>query len=127
MSRSDRVLGTSPTSSREPLRGTATAGQLAVGGATLQSADSTDGEVFAVIHPRAVALHRARPEGSPRNVWRGRAAALDFQGDRVRVGVEGEMPIIAEVTPAAVRELDLAEGGEVWVSVKATEITVYPA
>ena len=45
----------------------------------------------------------------------------------VRVGVEGEMPVVAEVTPAAVRELDLAEGGEVWVSVKATEITVYPA
>src|SRR6266568_8794101 len=110
------------------LRGTATAGHVAVsGGATLQSADGVDGEVFAVIHPRAVALHRARPEGSPRNVWRGRASALDFQGDRVRVGVEGEMPIIAEVTPAAVRELDLVEGGEVWVSVKATEITVYPA
>jgi molybdate transport system ATP-binding protein len=110
------------------LRGTATAGQVAVsGGATLQSADGADGVVFAVIHPRAVALHRARPEGSPRNVWRGRASTLDFQGDRVRVGVEGEMPIIAEVTPAAVRELDLAVGGEVWVSVKATEITVYPA
>jgi molybdate transport system ATP-binding protein len=110
------------------LRGTATAGQVAVsGGATLQSADGVDGEVFAVIHPRAVALHRARPEGSPRNVWRGRASTLDFQGDRVRVGVQGEMPIIAEVTPAAVRELDLVEGGEVWVSVKATEITVYPA
>jgi molybdate transport system ATP-binding protein len=110
------------------LRGTATAGQVALsGGASLQSADGVDGEVFAVIHPRAVALHRARPEGSPRNVWRGRASALDFQGDRVRVGVEGEMPIIAEVTPAAVRELGLAEGGEVWVSVKATEITVYPA
>jgi len=110
------------------LRGTATGGQVAVsGGASLQSADGADGEVFAVIHPRAVALHRARPEGSPRNVWRGRASALDFQGDRVRVGIEGEMPIVAEVTPAAVRELDLAEGGEVWVSVKATEITVYPA
>jgi molybdopterin-binding protein len=110
------------------LRGIATAGQVALaGGATLQSADGVDGEVFAVIHPRAVALHRARPEGSPRNVWRGRASALDFQGDRVRVRVEGEMPIIAEVTPAAVRELELAEGGEVWVSVKATEITVYPA
>jgi len=110
------------------LRGTATGGQVVVsGGASLQSADGADGEVFAVIHPRAVALHRARPEGSPRNVWRGRASALDFQGDRVRVGIEGEMPIVAEVTPAAVRELDLAEGGEVWVSVKATEITVYPA
>jgi molybdate transport system ATP-binding protein len=110
------------------LRGTASAGQVMVtGGASIQSADGVDGEVFAVIHPRAVALHRARPEGSPRNVWRGRASTLDFQGDRVRVGVEGEMPIIAEVTPAAVKDLDLAEGGEVWVSVKATEITVYPA
>jgi molybdate transport system ATP-binding protein len=110
------------------LRGTATGGHVELpGGASLQSADRVDGEVFAVIHPRAVALHRARPEGSPRNVWRGRASALDFQGDRVRVGVEGEMPVVAEVTPAAVRELDLAEGGEVWVSVKATEITVYPA
>jgi len=110
------------------LRGTATGGQVKLpGGASLQSADGVDGEVFAVIHPRAVALHRARPEGSPRNVWRGRASALDFQGDRVRVGVEGEMPIVAEVTPAAVSELDLAEGGEIWVSVKATEISVYPA
>jgi molybdate transport system ATP-binding protein len=110
------------------LLGNASAGQVSLpGGASLQSADNVDGEVFAVIHPRAVALHRTRPEGSPRNVWRGRASALDFQGDRVRVGVEGEMPIIAEVTPAAVSDLDLAEGGEVWVSVKATEITVYPA
>jgi molybdate transport system ATP-binding protein len=110
------------------LRGTATRGQVALsGGASLQAADSVDGEVFAMIHPRAVALHRNRPEGSPRNVWRGRASALDFQGDRVRVGVEGEMPIVAEVTPAAVRDLDLAEGGAVWVSLKATEITVYPA
>src|SRR6267143_1177260 len=78
------------------LRGVATAGHVALpGGASLQSADAADGEVFAVIHPRAVALHRARPEGSPRNVWRGRASTLDFQGDRVRVGVEGAMPISA--------------------------------
>ena len=109
-------------------RGNATAGQVALpGGAVIQSADGVDGEVFATVHPRAVALHRNHPEGSPRNVWRGRAAALDFQGDRVRVGVEGEMSIVAEVTPAAVRDLDLAEGREVWVSVKATEISVYPA
>ena len=109
-------------------RGIATAGHVALrGGAAIQSADGLDGEVFAMVHPRAVALHRARPEGSPRNVWRGHASALDFQGDRVRVGIEGEMPIVAEVTPAAVRDLDLAEGDEVWVSVKATEISVYPA
>ena len=60
-------------------------------------------------------------------MWRGHASALDFEGDRVRVAIEGDMPIVAEVTPAAVRDLDLAEGSEVWVSVKATEISVYPA
>jgi molybdate transport system ATP-binding protein len=109
-------------------RGIATTGHLALpGDAVIQFADTVDGEVFATIHPRAVALHRTRPEGSPRNVWRGHTSTLDFQGDRVRVGVEGEMRIVAEVTPAAVNDLGLAEGGEVWVSVKATEISVYPA
>jgi molybdopterin-binding protein len=34
---------------------------------------------------------------------------------------------VAEVTPAAIAELGLAEGTNVWVSVKATEIQVYSA
>ena len=37
------------------------------------------------------------------------------------------MPLVAEVTPAAVHELGLVEGGTVWTAVKATEITVYRA
>ncbi|MGH9283148.1 MAG: TOBE domain-containing protein [Acidimicrobiales bacterium] len=41
--------------------------------------------------------------------------------------VGGPLPIVAEVTPGAVADLALAEGGTVWVSVKATEITVYGA
>jgi molybdopterin-binding protein len=47
-------------------------------------------------------------------------------GDRVRVRVDGRPSLVAEVTPSAVAELELAEGIEVWVSVKATEVTVYP-
>jgi molybdate transport system ATP-binding protein len=85
------------------------------------------GEVFAVIHPRAVALHRRAPEGTPRNVWRGRLDGLDYEGARVRVRIGGMLPIVAEVTPAAVSELHLDDGGDVWVSVKATEITAYRA
>ena len=81
----------------------------------------------AVIHPRAVALHRSRPEGSPRNVWHGRATGIELYGDRARVRVEGEVPIVAEVTPAALAELKLGEGGEVWLSFKATDVGVYPA
>jgi molybdate transport system ATP-binding protein len=43
------------------------------------------------------------------------------------VTVGGAPVLVAEVTPAAVHELHLAEGGEVWVSLKAAEVEVYPA
>jgi molybdate transport system ATP-binding protein len=96
-------------------------------GATLVVADGHDGEVFAAIHPHAVALHRHPPEGSPRNVLAGTAETLEAAGDRVRVQLTGTVPIVAEVTPAAAAELRLADGGPVWASIKATEITTYPA
>jgi molybdate transport system ATP-binding protein len=97
------------------------------GGGRLVVADGHRGEVFAAVHPRAVALHRHRPEGTPRNSWPGTADALEVIGDRVRVRMTGSIPIVAEVTPAAASELRLADGGPVWATVKATEVTVYPA
>jgi molybdate transport system ATP-binding protein len=83
--------------------------------------------VFAAVHPHAVALHRQRPEGTPRNILAGTADTLDVLGDRVRVRVTGSVPVVAEVTPAAAGELQLADGGPVWATVKATEVAVYPA
>ncbi|TAN35087.1 ABC transporter ATP-binding protein [bacterium] len=97
------------------------------GGGLLTAPEAGEGDVFAVIHPRAVALYPSRPEGTPRNVWRGRAEEIDLHGDRVRVRVSGPVSLVAEVTPAAVRELRLETGAETWVAVKATEISVYPA
>jgi len=38
--------------------------------------------VFAVIHPRAVALYKTRPDGTPRNVWHGRVDSVDLYGGR---------------------------------------------
>ena len=108
-------------------RGTAGADGLDVGGVTIAALSDVRGAAFAVVHPRAIALHRSRPEGSARNVWRGEAESLDLEGDRVRVRVVGRIPVVAEVTPGAVAELGLAAGGEVWVSVKATEVDVYAA
>jgi len=46
---------------------------------------------------------------------------------RVRVEAGPQPSLVAEVTPAAVAELGLAEGSEVWISVKATEVRAYPA
>jgi molybdate transport system ATP-binding protein len=112
------------------LRGRATGDAIElVDGGRLEVVGAGGGEVFAVVPPRSVSLWRSRPDGSPRNVWRGRAEGLDLLGDRVRVRVDGrpQPSLVAEVTPAAVAELQLAEGSDVWVSVKATEIRAYPA
>jgi len=109
-------------------RGTARHDVITIsGGGSLTAVGVTDGDVFAVVHPRTVALYRARPDGTPRNVWQGRATDLDLQGDRVRVRLQGSPSIVAEVTPAAVRELGLDRGDLVWIGVKATEVIVYAA
>jgi molybdate transport system ATP-binding protein len=110
------------------IRGRADQGSVLLpGGPVVAAAGAESGDVFAVIHPRAVALHRHRPEGSPRNVWHGRIAGIELMGGRVRVRIDGEVPLVAEVTPAALKELDLDEGGEVWLSFKATDVGVYAA
>jgi molybdate transport system ATP-binding protein len=96
-------------------------------GQHIVTATAAHGDVFAAVHPTAVALYRVRPDGTPRNVWAGTIDGLDVHGDRVRVHVAGPLPIVAEVTPAAVAALDLGVGGDVHVSVKATEVTIYPA
>ena len=109
-------------------RGEAAGDRIALdGGASLVVPGAGRGAVFAVIHPRAVALHRVRPEGTPRNVWAARVDSLDDEGTRVRVRTTGPLAMVAEITPAAVAALALDRGGEVWVSVKATEISTYPA
>ena len=97
------------------------------GGGQLVSTAAGHGPVLAVVHPRAVAISVTHPEGSPRNVWSGTIDTIDVLDDRCRVRVRGAVPIVAEVTPAAVSDLGLAGGRAVWVSVKATEVDVYPA
>ena len=93
--------------------------------ARITAASPIAGEAFAVVRPAAVTLSRGRPSSSARNVWPGEIDSVDFEGNRARVLVRGSPPVVAEVTPAAVAELKLADGGPVWVSVKATEVAVY--
>ena len=95
--------------------------------ATRSTSDQAVGdEVHVAIRPRAVALHRERPGGSPRNAWEAVVAGVETDADRVRVQTEGPAPVTAEITPAALAELALAVGDRVWLAVKATEVDVYP-
>jgi molybdate transport system ATP-binding protein len=97
------------------------------GGEVVVAGASIDGPALVVIRPQAVALHRNRPEGSARNVWRLRVDDVDERADRTRVALVGAVPLVAEITFGALHELALRPGEEVWATVKATDITAYPA
>ncbi|GAB3599708.1 ABC transporter ATP-binding protein [Angustibacter peucedani] len=99
------------------------------GGGVLRGADAHGlvGRVLLAVPPSAVSLHADRPgPGSARNVWQGVVDGLEPLHDRVRVHVEATPSVLVDVTPAAVAELGLAPGSPVWLSVKATEVEIYP-
>jgi molybdate transport system ATP-binding protein len=110
------------------LRGTSHGRSVALeGGGVFATSDDVEGAAFVAFRPTAVALHRSRPDGSPRNLWRGKIAAIEQHADTVRVVVDGEPSVLADVTTAAVADLHLEPGAPVWLAVKATEVSSYPA
>ncbi len=96
-------------------------------GAEIVIADAAPGRAFAVIRPQAVTVARRAPgESSVRNAWPGTVNDVDRLGDRVRIGIDGPLPLTAEITAAALAALDLRPGDQVHASVKATDIVTYP-
>ena len=56
-----------------------------------------------------------------------RSTDIDRLGDRVRVRIDGVLPLTAEITTAALNALELRPGDRCWhVTVKATDIEAYP-
>ena len=110
-------------------RGSAASGTITcVDGGTLIASDThAAGDVVALVRPQAISLHRERPEGSARNTWHTTVTGIDAHGDQVRVHLAGPPALVAAVTPAAVAELRLAPGEQVWASLKATDVSVHPA
>lgn len=82
------------------------------------------GPSHAVIRGEDVVLSRARPgPSSARNVLDGVVQEVAMEGALARVTVDvSGVPLVASVTAAAVRELDLSAGVAVVASVKATAV-----
>jgi molybdate transport system ATP-binding protein len=108
--------------------------ELDAGGAIV-AGGSLDGPCLVAFRPAAVSVFTERPTGSPRNVWSGTIRGLEPHGDGVRVdlagvwgraGSESGGSVVAEITQAALAELDLRVGEPVWAGVKASEVDVYP-
>ncbi len=101
------------------------------GGVVVTAESPTDviegAAVWATIDPAAVALYATPPGGSVRNTWPVTVREVTIAGQRARIGLDGPVPLIAEVTTGAVADLGLVAGQQVYAAVKATEVTTYPA
>jgi molybdate transport system ATP-binding protein len=100
---------------------------LTAGGNFVVADHGQHGDVLVALRPSAVVVSTERPEdGSARNVWPAKITGLMLLADRVRLDLDGQPPAMVDVTPAAVAELSLSPGRQVWLSAKATELEVYP-
>lgn len=101
-------------------------------GLTVAGHSDTDrGEGVAVFAPSAVAVHLEPPHASPRNVFPVTIAEMDVHGATVRLrgphNPDGSPGIAADVTAAAVAELDLEPGRDVYFVVKSQEVAIHSA
>jgi molybdopterin-binding protein len=78
--------------------------------------------VTAIVRPADVTLSLDPPESSARNVLRGAVRSVASDGERARVRLATEPPIVAEVTAGSVERLGLRDGVTVWASFKAVEV-----
>ncbi len=95
-------------------------------GAEVVVADATDGPTLAIIRPQAVTISRRPPaESSARNTWTGVVSDIERTGDRIRLSLDGALPLTAEITASALDSLGLRPGDEAYATVKATDINCY--
>lgn len=108
-------------------RKVALAGGAHAVGVTEDGEDPSPGRpAMAAVRPTALTVHTLPPEGSSsRNVWAGTVQALETLGDRVRLQVTGPPDLLVDVTAAAVAELGLGAGTQVWTTAKATDTLIY--
>ncbi len=88
-----------------------------------------DGDKLTAFRPSAVGVSLHAPDGSARLRWAGEVVGVTRHGDAVRVQVvtEDDVRLLADVTPAAAVELELAPGQRVWLAVKVTAVEDYAA
>jgi molybdate transport system ATP-binding protein len=103
--------------------------QTEAGELMVMDAEAADeDEVFVTVSPREITLHLKPPDGSAQNVFVGRVIEIVPEpphGERVRVALGTEPPLVAEVTQRAVGGLGLEEGAMVYAAFKATGVVPY--
>jgi len=103
--------------------GVRTGNGLHIEGLAEEPVEQGEGAV-AVFRPSAVAVYKQPPGGSPRNVIEVTITELEPHGDQIRVRTTD---LSADVTAAAVADLDLVPHTPAVFAVKASEVAIYRA
>ena len=100
---------------------------LAAGGTFVIPDRGQHGDVLVAVRPSAIVVSTEPPRSSSaRNTWQAKITGLTLLANRVRLDLDGPPHALVDVTPAAATDLSLDPGSQVWLSVKATDLEVYP-
>jgi molybdate transport system ATP-binding protein len=83
------------------------------------------GGIRLAFFPSEVTISREPAATSARNVFRSQIREVVHMGDKVRLSLNGSLPMCAEVSAQALRELAVGQGDTVYASLKATAIKTY--
>jgi len=92
------------------------------GGGTVASTDRGDGAVAVSVYPWEITVELAsdEPHGSAQNWLPAEVLSITTVGNRVRLGLAGPQPLVAEITLASAERLQLRPGAKVTAAWKAS-------
>lgn len=98
------------------------------GGGTVASTDAGDGAVAVSIYPWEITVELPGEEshGSAQNRLSAEVLSITTVGSRVRLGLRGPQPLVAEITLASLERLQLHAGARVTASWKAAATRLVP-
>ena len=100
---------------------------LTSGGTLTTTSHGRHGDVLVAVRPSAILVSTQPPQpSSARNTWTATITGLTMLADRIRLTLDGQPPALADVTPTAVTELSLNPGRPLWLTVKATDLEIFP-
>jgi len=88
--------------------------------------EDVTGDISASLFACDVVLSVDEPHTSARNVFGGTVGEIIHVGERLRVRIDTDLPLVAELTPGAFSALGLDEGASVYAGFKATAVRVTP-
>ncbi len=83
------------------------------------------GPTMVAFFPSDVTISKQPPASSARNVFQSQIKEIIHMGDKVRISLNGSMPMCAEITAEALEQLGAVEGDTVYASLKATAVKTY--